>query len=134
MTRKLASLLITASLITAPMLANADLIISNRTNFDSTSTINHLGCSSKLIKGYGITKAHTQNRIPQISVNYACYFHPNDCVADVYMNDSCTGQKVATVVLSSSSGIYQITPEPGAKFKVSTDQPLPTWSINIDPV
>lgn len=130
MIKKLASVLIATSLIT-PMLANADLVINNRTDTNSTSIIAPYGCSAQFLKGYGITKANSQNRIPQFTIEkIACYWHPNDCAADVYMNDSCSGQKIATVTLSTTRGVYKVDMTPGSKYKITSENP---WSITIDP-
>jgi hypothetical protein len=93
--------------LTLPLSLHAtDLTITNDTNRDSTSIINHAACST-LLDG-GITKAHTVNIVKEKILFTACFLNRNNCQADVYMTDNCTGPKVATVIFDIYSGLKSI--------------------------
>lgn len=104
--KKIAISLILAGLSMVPFCAQAsDLIISNNTDFTSTSVINHGLCSS-FLKEAGIVKAHEQNHhVPESKVKLACTIFQSNCVADVYLTDNCTGPVIATVTFDTSKGI-----------------------------
>ncbi len=98
---------IAASIISIlPFQVNAqNLIINNRTDFDSTSIINNGLCSSALGE-VGISRAHTENNVvPESKLKFACKFNPKNCRADVYLTANCTGSKVATVLFDLDQGI-----------------------------
>lgn len=89
-----------------PFAANAGnpLTITNNTKLDSTCIINGTVCSNAL-GDIGITHPGKTNTIPATTVGLACWGHNDDCVADVYMTNNCTGPKIGTVHLNTSSGI-----------------------------
>ena len=112
-----------------PFQVNAqNLIVNNRTDFDSTSLINNGICSSQLGE-IGISRAHTENNtVPEAKVKFACKFNPKNCQADVYLTANCTGSKIATVTFDVDQGIkgstvydgrYEIT---GSGFVITMQQ------------
>lgn len=112
-----------------PIFAHAgSLTVVNNTNRDSTTVTNDFQCSDHLPGGKGVTKAHSTNVIPENTVNIACIKNKENCKADVYMSDNCSGTKVATVIFSTKTGIkgspviydnaYQIS---GSGFYIQMD-------------
>lgn len=92
-----------------PVIAMATpLTIVNNTNQDSTSIINNGMCSNALGPS-GITRAHQTNVVPDVVLQNACFFTPENCRADIYMTNNCTGPKVATAMFSLKRGITGIT-------------------------
>lgn len=87
--------------------AASDLTIVNNTNNDSTSIINNGICSNTL--SGGVTKAHSTNVVKKTVIGLACLGHASNCKADVYMTNNCSGNKVASVVFDTGSGIKSIT-------------------------
>ncbi len=84
-----------------------DLVINNKTNFDSASIINGGMCSSKL-GSVGIARAHEENHVvPSTIINIACKFGKHPCRADVYMTTDCSpnGSPIATVLFDVDTGI-----------------------------
>lgn len=84
------------------------LTIVNNTNHDSTSIINGGACSSSLGPN-GVTRKHSVNIVPDIILKTACLMSPNNCRADIYMTDNCSGPKIASAVFSVNTGIISIT-------------------------
>lgn len=112
-----------------PVFAHAgSLTVVNNTDHDSTTITNDFNCSDHLPGGKGVTKAHSTNTIPENTVNIACIKNKENCKADVYMTDNCSGTKVATVIFSTKTGIkgdpviydhaYQIS---GSGFYIQMD-------------
>ncbi len=89
-----------------PFQANAgDLVMNNRTDFDSTSVINNGACSTILGEA-GIARAHTEgNVVPDKKVRFACTLNRHHCKADVYMTANCSGAKAATVFFDVDEGV-----------------------------
>lgn len=85
------------------------LTIVNNTAQDSTAIINNGGCSASVLGEKGITRAGKQNTIDSFIIWYACYASPANCKADVYMTSNCTGEKIATVVFDTNTGIKSIS-------------------------
>lgn len=85
-----------------PLLAQADnLHLVNNTDFDTTSRINNEKCSTSIPGGSGVTKAHSTNDVKEMFVVIACKSNRENCVADVFLNGSCSGTKIGTVVIDS---------------------------------
>lgn len=98
---------VTACCSAASIASAHDLVINNRTNYDSTSIINGGMCSSKL-GSVGITRAHEENHVvPSTVINIACKFGKHPCRADVYMTADCqpNGAPIATVSFDVDTGI-----------------------------
>ena len=109
--RKTVLFVATSICIALPFQAQAgDLIVNNRTDFDSTSATNGAICS-KILGNEGVSRAHTEhNVIPERKVKMACtILHKHDCRADVYMSANCTGRKVASVVFDVDKGHISTT-------------------------
>jgi hypothetical protein len=121
------ALLMSTSLLALPITARADLTIVNNTDQDSTSIVNGGACST-ILGEIGITRAHSSNTLDYIIMRIACGMHPNDCVADVYMTDNCSGPKVATVTMDINKGISTIQ-ETGA-YSLTQDSP---FKLEINP-
>lgn len=88
----------------------ADLTIQNNTDNDSTSVINHGLCSTKVLGQDGITKARTTKVIKEFQLRLACMLSPENCKADVYMTNNCSGDIITTITFSTKSGIKSVTP------------------------
>jgi hypothetical protein len=98
------------AILSTPLLAQAgDLSITNNTDLPSTSIINGGLCSNILPGGAGITQPHSTNVVPQAIMNAACWVNRDNCTADIYLTDNCTGDKEGRVVISTTSGIKSIT-------------------------
>ncbi len=101
-----------------PLLAHADLIITNYTYQDSTSIINGGSCSNWLPGG--VTEGRKPggppvvNKIPDVIVQAACLHVDNpfdtSCIADVFMTNHCgaKGEEVATVYFDTKKGIQNV--------------------------
>jgi hypothetical protein len=102
--------------------AHASLTINNQTKLDSTAIIEGGMCSKDLPGGGGITKAGTSNTISDFIIGLACWNNPKECHAEVYMNDSCTGPHIASVVFNSKTGEikYTMNSPDGDGYKVET--------------
>ncbi|MDR3478738.1 MAG: hypothetical protein P4M14_12005 [Gammaproteobacteria bacterium] len=133
------SFVLSASLLALPIAAHADLTIVNNTAENSTSIINDGICSAAPVFGeFGVTKAKSTNQVPQKTLNIACFFHPTNCKADIYMNpppapgqgDSCNGSPIATVVMNMNSGITSIKMSAGSPYKISANG----FYLTIDPM
>lgn len=115
----LASLLIIGT-INLPLSTYAgNLIVSNNTNQDSTSIINHGACSNTLPGGIGITHAHQTNSVPETILKLACLTNTTNCQADVYMTSNCTGPAIGTVTLNVSTGITGVYNIPGSGYVIN---------------
>lgn len=110
---------------TALSYAANGLTIVNNTDEDSTSIINDGMCSNKLTGG--VTKAHSTNVVSGTIVSLACFGHASDCKAEVYMTNDCSGDKIATVMFDTKTGIksvamntnqYQVS---GSGFNIQLD-------------
>jgi hypothetical protein len=105
------SIIALATSMLLPVVSSAGLLgsglkIQNNTNQDSTSIINNGLCSAKILGPKdGVTKAHGHSDITPFQLALACIGHSNDCHADVYMTNNCTGPIVGTVEFSTSTGI-----------------------------
>lgn len=105
----LSSLLITG--LTLPLFAQAnDLTITNNTDQDSTSKINQGLCSKDILGPNGITYKHSTRVIKNVQIKVACMAKPEDCKADVYMTNNCTGSVITTIDFSVTKGIKGHTP------------------------
>jgi len=99
--------LIAASICTIiPLQASAgDLVINNRTNFDSASIINGGACS-KILGESGIARAHTDHNVVLDSkVRLACRTDLKNCKAEVKITENCSGPKIATIYFDVDTGI-----------------------------
>lgn len=86
-------------------LAGNDLTIVNNTNQDSTTVINGGLCSSTVLGSGGVTKAHSTNVVTAFKLALACISNKDNCSADIYMTNNCTGPKVGNVIFSTTTGI-----------------------------
>jgi len=107
----LSSGLLIVGLVSTTLSFAAPLLIINNTDKSSTSTLNHGKCSSALPFGYGVTPPHSRKEIPEMILGMACIGHSSDCTADIYMTLDCSGPKVGTVVLNTTTGIVSVTNE-----------------------
>lgn len=92
------------------------LRITNNTDFDSTSKINGLSCSSSVLGESGITRAHSTNEVSNGKIRVACALNRENCKADVYMSTDCekSGKpRIATVILSVNTGIKEVNMNTG---------------------
>ncbi len=91
-----------------PLAAHAgNLVVTNHTQFDSTSIINHGPCST-ILGSIGVTHPGQTNVIPEDKIKKACFFNSHNCKADVYMTGNCTGPAVATVLFDVVTGVKSI--------------------------
>ncbi|MBA3660554.1 MAG: hypothetical protein H0W64_02385 [Gammaproteobacteria bacterium] len=117
--KTLLSTLLIASLC-VPVFAHAgDLIIVNNTDKDSTSVINKGYCSTTIMGKDGITKARTTKIVKDLQLRMACMKNLDNCKADVYMTNDCTGPIAATVTLSVKTGIKQVGIAKDVPYKVT---------------
>jgi len=107
--------------VTVAAPAYADLTIVNNTDYDSTCIVNDGACST-ILGDIGITHAHSTNSLDYVLLRIACGLHPDNCHADVYMSNDCSGPKVGTVVMNINDGISSIE-ETGA-FTLALDNPF----------
>jgi hypothetical protein len=101
-------------------LAHAELTVSNQTNQPSTSRINDGYCSTDILGADGITPPHTSKPIEDWKIDLACMGNYENCKADIYMTNNCTGPAISTVIFSKTSGIKYVSP-PVAGYAI-------TWS------
>jgi len=114
---KLISMCVLSAGLLSPVLASAgplfgpSLFVTNNTKFDSTSIINDGLCSSKVLgPKSGVTKAGEQrHEVTGGQLALACFKNHQNCKADIYMTDNCTGKKISSVVFSTSTGIKSFT-------------------------
>jgi len=101
---------LTALLFISANIAFADdLTTHNCTDYPSTAVINSGGCSGDLPGGIGVTPAHKSHSVPEAIVKYICkYGDPDNCIADVYLSDDCTGPIIGTVIFSTTTGIKSV--------------------------
>lgn len=104
--RKILAVASATFLVALPIHAEAgDLVLNNRTDYDSTSIINNGACSTILGEA-GIARAHTEgNTVPDKKIRFACILNRHNCRADVYLTANCTGSKIFTVFFDVDSGI-----------------------------
>ena len=67
-------------------------------------------CSTDVLGNDGITRAGEQRKITTSrQLKYACIKNLKDCKADIYMQDKCGGDKIATIHFDTSgSGLKSI--------------------------
>jgi hypothetical protein len=95
--------------LSLPLFAHAELVIDNDTNQPSTSIINSGFCSTTILGDDGITPAKTKKTIPDWQIDLACIGDTDNCRADVYMTNDCTGDVITSVIFSTSTGIKSVT-------------------------
>lgn len=90
-----------------PLCASADnLFLYNFTKSDSTAIINNGFCSSDI----GIIIKHDlkiPTEVDEGIVWAACQRHEDDCEGAVYNTSNCSGPKIATIHLNTSTGIIE---------------------------
>lgn len=89
-------------------LLGSDLIIQNNTNQYSTSKIRGM-CSTQILGANGISDPHKPHTTTAVQLALACLGQANDCKAEVYMTNNCSGPKAADVVFSTSIGVKSFT-------------------------
>lgn len=114
--KKVLSALVMAS-VSMPIFAS-DLTIKNHTSKDSTSVMNNGPCSN-ILGAPGITKAHTDNPVPEATIKKACIFNKTNCKAEVHMTNDCSGPTVATVIFDINTGIKSVTMAQGTSYTVT---------------
>lgn len=95
------------------------LTIVNNTDLQSTSIINNGICSSQLGND-GITQPHSTHVINDKIIALACFGNTNNCRADVYMTNNCSGSLIATVTFDTKIGIKAIK-NYSAKYNFTND-------------
>ena len=88
---------------------NKDIIVINNTDKFSTSRINDGMCSSGLPSN-GKTEPHKVNRIPELVAKLACGDLPNNCKADVYLTEDCSGPILSSVIFDIDTGVKSASP------------------------
>lgn len=95
-----------------------DLIINNRSDYDSTSIINNGACSN-ILGEVGIARKHTEhNVVPDAKIRFACKMDSKNCRADVKISNNCTGPKVASVLFDVDTGIKQPVTSLDPRFEI----------------
>lgn len=95
-----------------------ELKIINNTNEASTCRTAK-GCSTDLLGMVGITPAHDNRTYSDAKIRIACKDQLENCVADVYMTNNCTGPVVASAAFALHSGLISITPKAGNNYTVN---------------
>ncbi|MHB1949470.1 MAG: hypothetical protein ACYCQI_15335 [Gammaproteobacteria bacterium] len=96
---KFGTFLITASLIGASTIANADdLKFGNDTKYNLSFSTNGV-CSQAL----GDIEKHTIKIINQTSFEETCKYNPNQCVIDVYKESGCSGKAIANMIFDKTN-------------------------------
>lgn len=110
--------------------AAGNLIITNNTDEPST-TVTNGKCSTQWLGEGGITKPHEKRELKETQLRVACgKDHLDNCVADVYMTNNCTGPVIATVTLDTKKdGIKNVVVIPGGKYLI--DAPLGGYSATM---
>ena len=96
--------------LSLPLFAHAELVIKNNTKEFSTSRINDGYCSSEILGDDGVTKPGDTKKVDNGRLFFACRDNLEDCKADVYMTNNCTGDLITTVIFSFWTGIKSATP------------------------
>ena len=115
---------------TSPLFAyTPDLTIENKTIYPSTSVLNGGLCSTSILGADGITPPKSKKVIKGYQIRLACMLNLENCKADVYMTNNCTGDVISTVTLSVNTGIKAVTPPKNGFVIVTTP-----FSIQVDHV
>lgn len=85
--------------------AHAKLVVTNKTQFDSTTKT--FLCSTALGEA-GVTHPGQTNTLTDAQVKSACLFSQQNCVADVFLTNNCSGPSIATVTMDIKSGIKSV--------------------------
>ena len=97
----------------------AALIIYNNTNEASTCRT-HMGCSTDLMGAEGVTPAHSLKEFSDAKIRIACKDRLENCVAEVYMTNNCTGPVVASATFALKSGLKgDVVQVPGTNYVVN---------------
>lgn len=92
-------------------------IINNTSEASTCKTAK--GCSTDLLGVVGITPAHDSRTYSAAKIRIACKDHLDNCVADVYMTNNCTGPVIASAAFGLDAGLISITPKAGNNYQVS---------------
>jgi hypothetical protein len=97
------------------------LTVVNHTKSDSTSRIHNWlnKCSSDLLGADGVTPAGQTKEISETNIKLACYFTPDDCVADVYASNNCSGESIALMSFSIKDGMKWVVEKMPNKYKIN---------------
>lgn len=102
---KLITIVLGASLITMPLLAQAsDLIIANASKFTLSFQINNI-CSTK----FGNIPTDTIKTISAKDFNEECKYNSKICVTNVYSKPNCDGFKVAEIGFDRNYGVSYLS-------------------------
>lgn len=130
--------LVMFGLSAVPMLATAgSLAINNQTGSYVTTKVNGTICSSRLPLSPIITSPHSSINIEEWKIKAACSIggSPSNCSAQVYMNNDCIGQPVATAKFDLNKGILSLdanTANPdSAKFNFTYNNTPKTYYTSI---
>jgi hypothetical protein len=83
-----------------PVLANADMVLTNNTNSYAVAKVG--GFCSTMAGDQGLIKPHQVMDIPSSTYDNIKMICGSGCDADIYMSKSCSGERVATVRLDKS--------------------------------
>ena len=93
-----------ASLLTLPALAQADNFkIINSTHSELSFSINN-NCENE----FSSIPAHSNTIISDKDFKNACKHDLHNCIAEIYTDNYCSGEHVATVVLDTDGGLKQV--------------------------
>ena len=107
-----------------------DLVIDNQTNENSTCKTYGKGkCSTELLKENGVTPAHQSRTYTEPKLRIACYPTPENCTAEVYADDNCSGAIIATAVFDLRTGIKSITTIPNGPYVI--DAPIGGFKVTL---
>lgn len=85
--------------------AFANLTVQNNTNTHATAQTTFSPCSSS-IGGAGIVSPHSSMDIPKEVLDMFC--RGGNCTVKIFMNKSCGGKPIGTIVVSQDRGITSI--------------------------
>ena len=103
--------------------------IDNQTNEPSTMRM-YGRCTSDLLRGgVGVTPAHTRKPFSEPKIRIACVGHHDDCAADVFMSDNCSGPVVASGHFGIKSGILGFSETEGHNYSVNA--PNGSYEVTI---
>lgn len=82
-----------------------DITISNLTSSVGTGKIS--GICSNILGPSGVIHPGQSLVVPQIVFDLYCM---NQCTADLYLSDNCSGERIASANIDESKGILDVTP------------------------
>lgn len=103
-----------------PVIASAStLVIDNHSTRDSTLKVTNgtnTACSSKLLTN-GVTKANNgHTEVSEGNMNMLCGANKDNCLADIYMTNDCSGPVIAKAKFSTTRGIQDLKEQGDTPF------------------